>query len=116
MHVWYLFVLLFSVFTKIKKGNFMTNPSKDTAILTVLGKRLVEQRLPTLMRLQDRLDEGEVLTEYDIHFLQEAFTDAQNNKALIDNNPESQEISAKVLHLYKVIMDKATANENARKE
>lgn len=94
----------------------MTNPSKDTAILTVLGKRLVEQRLPALMRLKDRLDAGEVLTEYDIRFLQEAFTDAQNNKALIDNNPESQEISAQVLHLYKVIMDKATANENASKE
>jgi hypothetical protein len=107
---------LFSVFTKIKKGNFMTNPSTEAAILTVLGKRLVEQRLPTLMRLKDRLDEGEVLTDYDIRFLQEAFTDAQNNKALIDHNPESQEISAQVLHLYKVIMDQATANENARKE
>lgn len=36
----------------------MTHPSKETAILSVPGKRLVEQRLPMLMRLKERASDG----------------------------------------------------------
>ncbi len=55
----------------------MSEPSKDTSILTVLAERLVKQRLPRLELLKVQLDRGETLTDNDIMFLKQALTDAQ---------------------------------------
>lgn len=92
----------------------MSEPANDSGVLAVLAERLVEQRLPRLELLKAKLDRGEVLSDYDINFLTQALADAQNNMALIDRHPELQALAAKVLHLYKEIMDKAVENENNR--
>lgn len=92
----------------------MSEPSKDTGILTVLAERLVKQRLPRLELLKARVDKGETLTDYDIRFLKEALGDAQGNRALIERHPELQELAGRLLHLYKEIMDKAVENEKNR--
>lgn len=89
----------------------MSQLAADINILTVLGERLVDYRLPRLEQLKARLDQGDVLSDYDIWFLKEALSDAQGNKALIERHPEVQEIVGSVLHLYKEIMDLALANE-----
>jgi hypothetical protein len=93
-----------------KEAN-VSEPSKDTSIITVLAERLVKQRLPRLELLKAQLDRGETLTDNDILFLKQALMDAQGNRALIERHPEIQEIAAKVAHLYKEIMEKAIENE-----
>jgi hypothetical protein len=97
------------------KENEMSEVSKDSGVLTVLAQRLVEQRLPKLLLLKERLDQGEVLTDYDLRFLEEALSDAQENIALVDRNRDVQDIAAQVMHLYKEIMDKAVQNETSGK-
>ena len=92
----------------------MSEPSKDTGIITALAERLVKQRLPKLELLKAQLDRGESLTDYDITFLKHSLADAQENRALIERNPDIQEIAAQVAHLYKEIMEKALENENNR--
>jgi len=91
----------------------MSEASKDSGVLTVLAKRLVEQRLPKLLLLKERLDKGEVLTDSDIGFLGDALADAQGNMGLIGRNPEFQDIAGRVTRLYKEIMDKAVENEKS---
>ncbi len=93
----------------------MSEVSKDSGVLTVLAQRLVEQRLPKLLLLKERLDQGEVLTDYDLRFLEEALSDAQENMALVERNRDVQDIAARVIHLYKEIMDKAVQNESSGK-
>ena len=89
----------------------MSEVAKDSGVLTVLAQRLVEQRLPKLLLLKERLDQGEVLTDYDLQFLEGALSDAQENMALVGRNREVQDVAARVVHLYKEIMDKAVQNE-----
>jgi hypothetical protein len=89
----------------------MGEVSNDDGILAALGKRLVEQRLPRLEFLKERLGQGEVLTDEDITFLKQAFDDAHTNKALIERHAELQATSGRIMHLYKEIMDKALENE-----
>ena len=93
----------------------MSEVSKDSGVLTVLAQRLVEQRLPKLLLLKERLDQGEVLTDYDLQFLEGALSDAQENMALVGRNREVQDVAARVVHLYKEIMDKAVQNETSGK-
>lgn len=93
----------------------MNEEEKQIAILTVLGRRLLEQRLPMLLRIQARLVLGEVLSDYDIRFLKEVFTDTQNNMPLLDQHPEFQSLSVSIMYLYKEIMQRAAENENSRK-
>ena len=93
----------------------MNQPLRDAGILAVLADRLVKLRLPRLVDMKAQVDRGEVLTDHDIRFLGEAIADAQGNAALIERNPDVQEIVGKVLRLYKEIMDKALENETAGK-
>ncbi|MEI8363809.1 MAG: hypothetical protein WCG35_11415 [Betaproteobacteria bacterium] len=92
----------------------MNQQVNDKGILTVLAKRLVEQRLPRLERLKEQLDRGEVLTDYDLTFMKQVLEDAQANQALVDRHPEVQKIVGQIIHLYKEIMDKAFENENTK--
>ena len=92
----------------------MSDPSQDAGITAVVGERLVKQRLPRLEQINAQLDRGELLTDLDIRFLKQALEDAQGNRAVIERNPELKDTVAQVLHLYKVIMDKALANEKNR--
>jgi len=92
----------------------VSEPSEDTGIITALGERLVKQRLPKLELLKAQLDRGESLTDYDITFLKHSLADAQGNLALIERNPDIQEIAGQVARLYKEIMDKALENEKNR--
>lgn len=89
----------------------MSEASNNSGILAALIQRFMEQRGPRLERLNERLDKGEILTEQDITFLKEVMNDAHTNKALIDGNEELQAVVARIMHVYKVIMDKAVENE-----
>jgi hypothetical protein len=92
----------------------MSDSSQDAGIIAVVGERFVNQRLPRLAQIETQLDRGEPLTDFDIRYLKQALEDAQEHKALIERNPGLQEIAGQLMHLYKLIMDKAVANEKNR--
>lgn len=92
----------------------MIDESKDDGIIQVLAERLENQRLPRVMSIKEKVDNGERLGEFDIQFLKEVFEDAQRVHSLIDRHPEWQSIAANMVHLYKEITAKAIENENAK--
>lgn len=93
----------------------MTDISQDDAgLIQVLAVRMETQRLPRALSLKDKVDKGETLNEFDIHFLEEVFQDAQRIIPLVDRHPEWQDLAAKLIHLYKEITDKALKNEQTK--
>jgi hypothetical protein len=93
----------------------MTDISKDDAgLIQVLAQRMETQRLPRALSLKDKVDQGETLNEFDIHFLEEVFQDAQQIMPLVDRHPEWQDLAARLIHLYKEITDKALKNEQTK--
>jgi len=94
----------------------MNGPSeKDDGVITVLMQRLETQRLPRVLALKEKVDNGEVLSEYDLTFLSKVFQDASQVKSLFDRHPEYQDLAARLVHLYREITDKALENEQRNK-
>jgi len=89
----------------------MTDITKDAGLIQVLAKRMETQRLPRALSLKDKVDQGETLNEFDIHFLERVFQDDQQNIPLMDRHPEWQDLTARVIQLYKEITEKALRNE-----
>ncbi|MCP4410110.1 MAG: hypothetical protein GY807_20665 [Gammaproteobacteria bacterium] len=89
----------------------MTELSKDTGVIAVLLQRMETQRLPRALALKEKVGQGEQLDEFDIEFLKEVFADANEIKSIVKQHPEYQALAARVVHLYKEIMDKAMENE-----
>ncbi len=90
----------------------MTDKMHDAGVIQVLLDRLNNQRLPRALELKAKVDAGETLSEYDLHFLDEVFSDAQTIQPMVDRHPEYQQLVARLIHLYKEILDKATENES----
>jgi phosphotransferase system IIA component len=91
----------------------MTKPQDDAGVLAVLIERFETQRLPRLLELQDKVNAGEKLLDYDLNYVEEVMKDAATNAQLLGRHPEYQALSAKVVSLYKEITAKALANEQA---
>jgi len=89
----------------------MNSTSNDQGMLTVLVERLEKQRLPRALALKEKVDRGETLSDYDISFLEEVFTDSTNIKPMIERHPEYQALAGKVTSLYREITEKALANQ-----
>ena len=89
----------------------MTESSKDAALIQVLAERLEKIRLPVVLELKEKVDQGEVLNDLDIEFLEEVLGDAVKIKPLIERHPEWQELAKRMVSLYNDITTKALANE-----
>ena len=63
------------------------NPSKDDGAIAVSIERFTEQRLPRLLRLKDKVDGDERLSDMDINFLKEMFEDSKHTIPLGDRHP-----------------------------
>lgn len=89
----------------------MTDKMHDAGVAQVLLDRLNNQRLPRALELKEKVDAGKPLGEYDLRFLDEVFTDTQTIQPLVSRHPEYQPLVARLIHLYKEILDKAMENE-----
>lgn len=89
----------------------MTDTSHDPGVILALVERLNTQRLPRALDLKKKVDAGETLGEYDLNFLESVFHDADTIRPLADRNPEYQQLVARIVRLYKEILDKAMENE-----
>lgn len=89
----------------------MSNPTQDAGVIQTLLDRLNSQRLPLALDLKNKVDQGGTLHDYEIKKLEEILTDAQALQPMMDRHPEYQDLVARLLHLYKEILDKAMENE-----
>ncbi len=90
----------------------MNESEKETGVIMALLKRLEQQRLPVILALKNKVDQGEPLENHDIDFLKQVFADANKVKPMIDKHPEYQDLLAQLISLYKEITTKALENEN----
>ncbi len=94
----------------------MSEISKDTGVIAVLAKRMVEERLPKALALKERVDRGEVLNELDLAFLEQVVKDAGTMRPFMKTDARVADVAGRMLVLYKEISDKALANETAKKD
>ena len=85
--------------------------SNDDGVIAVLVERFNKERLPRILRLKEKVDAGEKLSETDISFLQEIANDSKHTTPLADRNPEYHDLMAKVIRLYHEISEQALKNE-----
>ena len=85
----------------------MNNPVSDEGVIQVLLERLEKQRLPQLLAMKKKLDDGMSLDDADVDFLEMAITDARKTIPLVDRHPEAQALAAQVAALYADISEKA---------
>ena len=93
----------------------MKDPNKDAALVQVLAERMEKQRLPRALELKNRVDQGEVLGDSDIAFLEEVFNDAGQIKPYLDAHPEWQSLAGQLLHLYQMITKQALENQQGKR-
>jgi len=89
----------------------MENEAEDHGVLAVIVERLEEQDLPRALDLKDKLDQGGVLDDMDISFLERVFADADELKPLLERHPEHQALAARLMDLYHAITTLALKNE-----
>jgi hypothetical protein len=90
----------------------MTDTSNDAALIQVLVDRLEKIRLPIALELKEKVDQGELLNDREIEYLEEVLGDVEQIKPLIDRHPEWQELAARMTGLYNDITTKALENES----
>ena len=92
------------------RGITVSDNPDDIGIIEVVIERLEKQRLPRLLALKDKVDNGESLDDYELEFLEHSIVDARDLIPVTDRNPEYQPLAAKVIELHKEISDKALQN------
>jgi hypothetical protein len=89
----------------------MTKSSDELAVIQTLVERFEKQRLPRLLELRNRVENGQALSDMDIQFMIQVTLDAQQNRPLIERHPEWRNFCAEVIHLYEEITERALKNE-----
>ena len=89
----------------------MSDVSKDTGVIAVLAKRMVEERLPRALAMKERVDKGGVLNDLDLSFLEQIVKDAGQLRPLMERDPRVKELAGQMAQLYREITDKALENE-----
>ena len=91
----------------------MTMSQKDLGIAQVLLKHLNEQLLPYALELKDRVDKGELLSDYDLEFLKKAEGEARFLPPLLERQPQYKPLAQQVFALLEHIAAKGSENEKA---
>ena len=92
----------------------MADDSTDSGLIVTLAKRLETQRLPRARSLKEKVDNGNILNEFDISFLEEVIEDIRKAHPLVERHPEWQPVVTKMLDLYNEIAARAVENEKTR--
>ena len=92
----------------------MDKKSKDAGTIAALMLRFKEYRLPRAMSLLDKVNGGETLSDEDISFLKRVYNDSRTTAALVQRNPDYNDIVVRAIDLYTEIITKGLENEKAK--
>ena len=84
---------------------------KHLGVFHSLMMEFEQHRLPRLLRLIEKVDNGKVINDVDFEFLCKEIKDACTTKHLTVSYPELEEFCLRVGHMYKELCDKAVENE-----
>jgi hypothetical protein len=87
------------------------NKTRDRGVAQVLLMRLENERLPYALKLKDKVDRGERLSDFDTQFLKRAMQEAPEARKLAAKLPQYQEIVTRMAQLYEEITRKGAENE-----
>jgi hypothetical protein len=85
--------------------------SRDKGVAQVLLMRLEAERLPYALKLKDKVERGERLSDFDTQFLKRAMTEGREARSLAAKLPQYQEIVDRMAQLYEEITSKGAENE-----
>lgn len=88
---------------------------KEAGVIQALVERLEKQRLPMALAIKEKVDQGGLLNEADIAFLEEVFAGTAQLKPMLESHPEWQDLAARMIGLYGEITAKALENEQGAK-
>lgn len=89
----------------------MEQSEKDAGTLAALMLDLEEIRLPRAMQILEKVNEGEILSEYDITFLKSVYEDSRETELLVERHPDYYSVICRCLSLYTEIITKGIENE-----
>jgi hypothetical protein len=91
----------------------MNQEDKDEGVLAVLIKRFAHERYPKMLELKKNVDDGAVLNDRDISYLEGVLSDAHQALDVLSRHPEYSSLAQKSLVMYEEIMSKSQENNNA---
>jgi hypothetical protein len=91
----------------------MAELTKDNGVLGALVVELESHRLPRLIELKKKVDDGHTLDDADIQFLEEFqhTASASSVQRLIEQHPEYEDLFSRVVDLHSEIVATASKNE-----
>ena len=89
----------------------MIKDNHDEGVIAALILRFETYRLPRALRIKERVDAGETLSDLDVEHLEKLIKAAQQIVPLIDRNPKYQELATRAIDLYHHITEKGLENE-----
>jgi len=91
----------------------MDDPTRNFGTVQVLLDRLNNHRLPRLVRLKDKVDNGAPLDDYDLRFLKNVLDDAEEARAVMADHEDLQDLVTRLVDLYHQVTAQALENEQA---
>ena len=93
-------------------GLKMNLEEKDQGVIGVLLKRFENERYPKAQLLKAKIDNGGILDDDDLSFLELTLEDSQQVLAIISRHPEYASLAKEVFLMYEDIMTKSQENSS----
>ena len=87
--------------------------SAELGHILVLLNRFNQYRLPYARQLEAKVNRGELLSQYDIRFLQKVFEECAHARRLAEKHPRYESLVSQATSVYGDIMRKGLNNEHA---
>ncbi len=88
---------------------------KEQGVVKTVLDRFNHQRLPALLNLKKRVDNGEVLNDVDVRLLEDSIGEAKDGERYAEKHSEFKKLIAEVSSLYQDITTTALENQKSNK-